>query len=52
MILKEMNRIIPINNKEQSLILYFENHINNSISEDEIAIRFVVTSSDKKNYYC
>ncbi len=47
-----MNRIVPIDNKEQSLILYFENHINNSISEDEIPIRFVVTSSDKKNYYC
>jgi hypothetical protein len=52
LILKETNRIIPIDSKEQSLIRYFENHINSSISEDEIPIRFVVTRSDKKNYYC
>ncbi len=52
MILKEKNIIIPVDNKEQSLITYFEKHINNILTEDEISIRFVVTSSDEQNYHC
>lgn len=52
MLLKEKNIIIPIDNKEQSLISYFDKYINSTFSEDEIAIRFVVTSSDEQNYHC
>jgi hypothetical protein len=52
MLLKEKSIIIPNDNKEQSLISYFENYINSTLSEDEITIRFVVTSSDEQNYHC
>lgn len=52
MLLKEINIIIPIDNKEQSLIPHFENYIKKILSEDEIAIRFVMTRSDEQNYHC
>ncbi len=52
MLLKEKNIIIPIDNREQSLISFFESYIKSSLSEDEIPIRFVVTSSDEQNYHC
>lgn len=52
MLLKEKSIIIPFDNNEQSLIAYFEKYINSILSEDEIPIRFVVTSSDEQNYHC
>jgi hypothetical protein len=51
MLLKEKNITVPID-KEPFLILYFENHVNSTLSEDEVAIRFVVTSTDEQNYHC
>ena len=52
MLLTEKNITIPVSNNEQSLISYFENFINNILSDDEIPVRFVVTGSDKYNYHC
>ncbi len=52
MILREKNLIIPIENEEQFLFSYFENYVNSTLSENEIVVRFVVTSSDEQNYHC
>ncbi len=52
MLLKEKNIIIPADNKKQSFISYFESYITDLLSEDEVPVRFVVTSSDEKNYHC
>ena len=52
MLLIEKNITIPVANNEQSLILYFESFIEKILSDDEIPVRFVVTSSDKYNYQC
>ncbi len=52
MILKERLLDIPIDTNKQPLISYFDEFINNHLSEDEIAIRFVVTGSDNNKYHC
>ncbi len=52
MFLAEKNITIPVSNNEQSLISYFESFISNILSDDEIPVRFVVSSSDKYNYHC
>ncbi len=52
MLLQERNINIPFDNKEQSLISYFKSYITDLFSEDEIPVRFVVTSSDEKYYHC
>lgn len=52
MLLSEKNITIPAPVNKLSLISYFKKFIDDFLSDDEIPIRFVVTSSDKHNYQC
>ena len=52
MILQEKCITIPKRNINTSLISYFKDYIESTLSENEIAVRFVITRSDDDNYFC
>jgi len=52
MFLSEKTVTIPAPDNGLSLISYFEKFIDDFLSDDEMPIRFVVTSSDKNSYQC
>ena len=52
MFINEEEIKIPLLNKNKGLINYFDKFFNSYLTTNTIPIRFVVSKTDKKNYYC
>ena len=52
MILNEKEIIIPRNKKNNQFFDYFSSKISEKLTQDKIPVRFVITRTDRDNYYC
>jgi hypothetical protein len=52
MLLNEKEIPIPIISGHKELLGYISNDVNNSLTSDEIPVRFVITKTDNDNYHC
>jgi len=52
MIIKEKQLIIPATKNHKDLLVYLNEYITNELDAYEVPVRFVITNTDSKNYYC
>lgn len=52
MILNEKEITIPRNKEANQTFEYFSNKISDQLKQDKIPVRFVITRTDRDNYYC
>jgi len=52
MIIKEKQLIIPVTKNHKDLLVYLNEYITNELDANEVPVRFVITNTDSKNYYC
>ncbi len=52
MILNEKEITIPRNKEANQTFEYFSNKISDQLTQDKIPVRFVITRTDRDNYYC
>lgn len=50
--IKEKQLIIPAVKSHEDLLQYIPEYINSQLPYDEVPVRFVITRTDDKNYYC
>jgi len=50
--LNEKEIIIPRNKEANQTFEYFSNKISDQLKQDKIPVRFVITRTDRDNYYC